>query len=113
MVLVPVTVLGGLPVIADVWFSGPDYFGEYDAGVNELFWRKSDGSKGKPLPPRIMGRVERENYWEANVTEQANDWLSCHTPIRYPDGRQDGEWSEEYILLNGDPNGRQQLESVK
>lgn len=107
MVFVPVTVLGGLPAIAEVWFSGPDYFGEYDAGVDGLYWQRSDGSKGALFSERMMDRVEKDSYWDAYVTEQANDWLSAHTPIvrRFADGRveQDGEWSEDYIRLNGDP----------
>ena len=100
MVYVPVTVLGGLPVIANVWFSGPDYEGEYDAGVDELFWQKRDGSRGAPLSQRVIDRIEKESYWEADVTEQANDWLGCHCPTRYRDGRVEGNYSDEYRKLN-------------
>jgi hypothetical protein len=100
MVFVPVTILGGLPVIAEVWFSGPDYNGEYDAGVDSLSWQKHDGSIGKPLSEKVMARVEKETYWQAYVTEQANDWLSGNVPIRYNDGHIEGEYSEEYLRLN-------------
>jgi hypothetical protein len=100
MVFVPVTVLGGLPVIADVWFSGPDYWGEYDAGVDGLYWRKNDGSKGKPLSAKVMEKIERESYWDAHVTEQANDWLSVNVPTIHSDGTYEGIYTEEYLLLN-------------
>lgn len=113
MVLVHATILGGLPVVADVWFSGPDYFGEYDSGVDGLYWQKSDGSKGKELSDAIMQRLEKyDTYWQASVTEQANDWLSIHCPvrIRQPDGTysDEGEWSPDYILLNGKPKEHDQ-----
>lgn len=110
MVLVPVSIMGGLPVIAEVWFSGPDYWGEYDAGVDALYWRNRDGSRGKEVSEAIYDRCHKhDDYWQAYVTEQANDWLSCHCPIRRrdhtePSGyRTEGEWSAEYIALNGDP----------
>lgn len=97
----PVTVLGGLPVIAEVWFSGPDYYGEYDCGCDALYWEKRDGSCGAPLSERMMKRVEAfDEYWEADVTEAANDWLSVSTPRRYPDGTEEGEYCPQYFLLN-------------
>lgn len=100
MVYCPVTVLGGLPVIADVWFSGPDYEGEYDAGVDALYWMKRDGSRGKELSQKVMDRIEKQSYWDAYVTEQANEWLSVSIPTYHRDGRVEGEYSEEYLLLN-------------
>jgi len=73
----PATVLGGLPVIADCWYSGPDYFGEYDCGCDGLFWAKRDGKRGKPLSDTLMEKIEkRDPYWQANVTEQVSDYLS-------------------------------------
>lgn len=99
MVFVPVTVLGGLPVIADVWFDC-DYEGNYDAGCDGLYWIKRDGSKGAPLSQKVMDRVESGDYWDAYVTEQANDWLSVNCPTVYSDGREEGDWSPEYLLLN-------------
>ena len=72
----PATVLGGLPVIAEVWFSGPDYFGEYDAGVDNLYWQKRDGSRGKPLSDKVMERInKRDPYWESDVIEAVSDHL--------------------------------------
>jgi hypothetical protein len=79
MPFAPATVLGGLPVIAEVWFDGPDWQGEHDAGVDALYWQKRDGSCGKPLSQRIMDRVEKHDpYWQAHVTEQASDWIAYH-----------------------------------
>lgn len=104
MVYCHVTVLGGLPVIADVWFSGPDYQGEYDSGVNTLYWTKHDGTLGSPLSQKVMDRIERQDdLWEAYVTEQANEWLGANCPIKYADGETVGDWSEDYIQLNGTP----------
>lgn len=98
MILVPVTIKGGLPVIADVWYSGPDYHGEYDAGVNALYWRKSDGTSGKQLSDKIIDKLD--DYWQTDVTEQADDWLGENCPVRYSDGHEEGEYTEEYLRLN-------------
>lgn len=104
MVYVPVTILGGLPVIASVWFSGPDYYGEYDAGCDNLYWQRADGSRGKEVSKKIYDRCEKyDSFWQSMVTEQANDWLGCNCPTRYSNGEEEGDWSEEYILLNGNP----------
>lgn len=119
MVLAPVTILGGLPVIASCWFSGPDHNGEYDCGVDEIYWQKRDGTAGKEISERVRDRLEKESYWDAYVTEQANDWLGQHCPTRRlnpeyrgysfdgpPQYITEGDWSEEYIKLNGDPRER-------
>ena len=114
MVKVPVSILGGLPVIADVWFSGPDYYGEYDAGVDTLYWQKSDGAAGKEVSQTIYDRCHKfDEWWQASITEEASYWLGHHCPTRYRDPeapggyREEGEWSPEYIALNGDPRARQ------
>ena len=81
-----VSVLGGLPVIADVWFSGPDYFGEYDAGVNALYWAKRDGTKGKEVSQKIYDKLDkRDSYWQANVTEQVSEALAYEEWENRPD----------------------------
>ena len=88
-----VSVLGGLPVIADVWFSGPDYFGEYDAGVNALYWAKRDGTKGKEVSQKIYDKLDkRDPYWQADVTERVSEALAY----------------EDWISRNGE-NGTTQL----
>lgn len=81
-----VSVLGGLPVIADVWFSGPDYFGEYDAGVNALYWAKRDGTKGKEVSQKIYDKLDkRDPYWQADVTERASEALAYEEWENRPD----------------------------
>ena len=81
-----VSVLGGLPVIADVWFSGPDYFGEYDAGVNALYWTRRDGTKGKEVSQKIYDKLDkRDSYWQANVTEQVSEALAYEEWENRPD----------------------------
>jgi len=101
MVMVPAYILGGLPVIAEVWFSGPDHNGEYDAGVDQLYWRKSSGECGKELSEKMYVKLyKHQPYWEADITEIANDWLSTNVPIKNFDGTIDGEYTSEYLLLN-------------
>jgi len=77
MLTAPVTILGGLPVIAEIWASGPDHHGEYDCGVDALYWQCRDGSKGKEISQKIYDKLNKANdYWEADVTEQAFNYLS-------------------------------------
>lgn len=75
MPLCPVTILGGLPVLAEVWFT-VDYYGESDSGVDAIYWQKRDGTKGKEVSQKIYDRLEKDAYWQASVTEQAVDWLA-------------------------------------
>lgn len=101
MVFVPATILGGLPVIADVWFSrGDGWMTDDDAGVNAIYWEKRDGTCGKEVSAKVYARLDKTDYWQAYVTEQASDWLGCNCPTRYSDGRIVGEYSEEYLKLN-------------
>lgn len=72
----PVTILGGLPVIAEVWFSGPDYYGEYNAGVDGIYWQKRNGLKGKLISKKIHDRLDKIDYWQSDVLDQANDYLA-------------------------------------
>lgn len=81
-----VSVLGGLPVIADVWFSGPHYFGEYDAGVNALYWARRDGTRGKEVSQKIYDKLDkRDPYWQADVTERASEALAYEEWESRPD----------------------------
>jgi len=73
----PCTVLGGLSLWAECWASGPDYYGEYDAGVDTLYWVKRDGTKGKEISQKMYDKIEKwDEYWQALVTEQVSDYLS-------------------------------------
>lgn len=114
MVLVRATILGGLPIVADVTFGKdadtPNGPGEYWAEVEALYWQKHDGTKGKEVSQAVYERCHRwDNYWQAYVTEEANEWLSVNCPTRIRDQtasggyRNEGDWSPDYIALNGNP----------
>ena len=74
----PCTVLGGLPLWAECWYSRGDGWTCYDdAGVDSLHWLKRDGTKGKEISQRMYDRIEkRDQYWEGHVIEQIDDYLS-------------------------------------
>lgn len=69
----PATILGGLPVIAEVRFRR-DYFGECDADVLGLYWMKRDGTAGKAIPEHMYDRMP--DYWEADVIEAVSEHLA-------------------------------------
>lgn len=76
---IPVTILGGLPVIADVSFGvddSPVCGREYWADVDALYWRKRDGTAGKPIPQKVWDRAEKDDPYLCSVIEQAHDWLA-------------------------------------
>lgn len=75
MVIAPVQILGGLPVIADVSF-GRDYEGEYWAEVNYIYWRKANGKPGKEISQKVRDRAEEMDYGFCSVIEQVNDYLA-------------------------------------
>jgi hypothetical protein len=74
----PATILGGLPVWAEVWFTrGDGYSSDDDAGVSELFWLKRDGTKGGPVPDSVRDRAEaKDPYWEVDVVDKVTDYLA-------------------------------------
>ncbi len=77
MPFAPVTILGGLPVIAEVWFSrGDGWMTDDDAGVDGLYWIKRDGTRGKHVSRKIWDRLDKIDYWQCDVVEQASDWLA-------------------------------------
>jgi hypothetical protein len=80
----PATVLGGLPVIAEVWWTrGDGWTTDDDAGVDEVFWRKRDGSKGAPFSEKMMDKLDaKDPYWESNVIEQVSDHLAYQQYLR-------------------------------
>lgn len=74
----PVTILGGLPVWAEVFFGVHDYGPDgkdYWAEVDNLFWLKHDGTKGKQVPQSLFDKAMK-NYGEAAITEQVSDYLA-------------------------------------
>lgn len=72
------TVLGGLPVIAEVWFTrGDGWLTDDSAGVDCLYWAKRDGTKGKPLSEKIMARIEKSDpYWQCDVIDRVSEQLA-------------------------------------
>lgn len=71
----PATILGGLPVIVDVSF-GQDYWGEYWAEVDALYWQKRDGTAGKALPQHIIDRAEAYDSDFCCVVDQVSDYIA-------------------------------------
>ncbi len=66
------TILGGLPVIADVdW--GTDYWGEGYAEIEAIYWMKRDGSKGKPIPQSVFDRAEKYDNYFSSLIEQLSE----------------------------------------
>lgn len=70
--------MGGLPVIAEVWFTrGDGWMTDDDAGVDALYWIKRDGTKGKRLSDALMEKIARKDpWWEVDVTEAVSEQLA-------------------------------------
>jgi hypothetical protein len=91
----PGTILGGLPVIAEVSFGvsdGPDGR-DYWAEVDTIYWMKRNGSKGKAIPQHIRDRAEKYDYYFCNLIEQVQDHLVYQDYLRNID---DGSPLEEF-----------------
>lgn len=75
----PVTILGGLTVIAEVSFgydSGSAYApAEHWSEVEGIFWMKRNGTRGKPIPDHLYERAEKYDPYFAHVIEQVIDHL--------------------------------------
>lgn len=89
--MAPATILGGLPVIADVAFGkdpdGPWGWGDAWAEVQALFWMKRNGTAGKPIPQHVYDRAEKYDPGFASLTEQVSDHFACQ------------ERPDEYVTL--------------
>src|SRR5688572_5571189 len=72
----PATILGGLPVIAEVWFT------RGDGWTTTLGWTSSTGAsatarRGRRSRSTSSDRCEaKDPYWEADVTEQVSEHLA-------------------------------------
>lgn len=89
----PVTILGGLPVVAFVAFGKdadtPNGAGEYWAEVEDICWMKKDGSAGKSIPQHLIDKAEVYDPYFANLTESVSDHLAMERWEReHPDMRQ-------------------------
>lgn len=72
---VDATILGGLPVIADISF-GRSWEGEYWAEVDAIYWRKRDGTAGKEISLRLRDKAERYDPYFGDLIERANESLA-------------------------------------
>lgn len=66
------TILGGLPIIAEVSW-GTDYWGEGYAEVEAIFWMKRDGTAGKPVSQKIWDRAEKYDAYFSCLVEQLQE----------------------------------------
>lgn len=72
---VDATILGGLPVIADISFG-------YDSLNNEhwtevaIYWRKRDGTAGKEISLHLRDKAERYDPYFSDLIERANESLA-------------------------------------
>jgi hypothetical protein len=92
----PATILGGLPIIAEVSF-GQDYWGEHWAEVDHLYWRKRDGTAGKEIPQHLYDKAEAYDYGHSSVIEQVNDYLA------YEQSQQEDQTPVDFIDLQHEP----------
>jgi|LakMenEpi03Aug12_release.lakeMendotaPanAssembly.Ray.scaffolds.fasta_scaffold559643_2 hypothetical protein len=77
------TVFGGLRVWAQIYYEkGDGWMTDDDAHVEEIYWLKRNGQKGKPFSKKLWERLDRDknNYWQADVIEQVFDYVSGYEP---------------------------------
>jgi len=67
------TILGGLPVIADVDWGTDSWTGEGYAAIDQIYWRKPDGTKGKPIPQKTFDRAEVYDSYFSCLIEQLGE----------------------------------------
>ena len=72
----PVTILGCLPVIAEVSFGYDSFTGEYYSDVDEIYWQKRNGDKGKPISIAVRDRANKYDPYWAGLIEEANEYLA-------------------------------------
>lgn len=72
----PGTILGGLPIIADVSW-GTDYWGEGYAEIEAIYWVKRDGTAGKPIPQHLWDRAEKYDAYFCSLVEQLSEYAAC------------------------------------
>jgi hypothetical protein len=95
----PATILGGLPVWAECWFTrGDGWTTDDDCGVDALYWLRRDGTKGAPLPQKIIDRLDKTGHWEASVCEAVCDYFHERGMLDERDAF-DGLWRELEIYF--------------
>ena len=80
MTYYPATILGGLPVMADIAFGKdadtPNGPGDYYAEVEDIAWRKRDGTPGKSISQAMYDRAEKYDPYFGNLICQVSDNLA-------------------------------------
>lgn len=74
------TILGGLPVIAEVSW-GTSWEGEGYAEIDAIYWRKRDGSKGGAIPQAIMDRAEKYDSYFSCLIEQLSEQAAYEAAV--------------------------------
>lgn len=77
------TILGGLPVFAEVSFGHDGFTGEGWAEVEHIYWVKKNDKPGKEIPDHIRDRAEKYDSYFCNLTEQVSDYLAYSDPEGY------------------------------
>ena len=94
----PGTILGGLPIIAEV-FWGTDYWGEGYSDIIAIYWRKRDGTKGKKVSQAIFDRVWEHDPYFCSLVEQLQD--ECAAERAQANGEAYPPASELVSLIKG------------
>lgn len=69
----PGTILGGLPIIAEVSWGYDSFNMEHWAEIEAIYWQKRDGSVGKEIPVSVRDRAARYDSYFCNLIEQLNE----------------------------------------
>jgi len=103
MPFVQVTILGGLPVIAEVsFYRGDGWSTDDDARVDGLYWRRANGKRGKPVSEAIYAKLEKRNpCWDSDVIEQASEQLAAEA---YEAAEYKAELRKDDLLFEKDTN---------
>ena len=67
------TILGGLPVIAEVSWGQDGFTGEGYAEIEQIYWRKHNGTAGKPISQAMFDRAEKYDNYFSSLIEQLQD----------------------------------------
>jgi len=70
------SILGGLPIIAEVAFGYDSWNMEHWAEVEGIFWRKRDGTKGKAISQALRDRAEKYDPYFSNLIEYINEEMA-------------------------------------
>lgn len=96
MVLVFGSILGGLPVMAEIncgmsegtWVSDAEFYSEVEA----IYWWKKGDKPGKEIPAHLWERAYEYDYMFADLIQNGLDWLAFR----------DHE-EKEMVQLDGEP----------